>query len=127
MTQLRAINRAWTKNKLDPAIFDLLNLTLPCGEQCTVEAAYSMNCYHNPMAQKLRFFLKFRKIDTESKLMLADPFTLLDYNETTGELCKLHYTGPKYVIYRRGVKCTIPVNSYNSVETVVVLTLRAVI
>uniref|UniRef100_A0A158P4K2 RNA-directed DNA polymerase n=1 Tax=Tetranychus urticae TaxID=32264 RepID=A0A158P4K2_TETUR len=117
LTQLRDINRAWAKNKLDPAIFDLLNLTLPCGGQCPVEAVYSMNCYHNPMAQKLRFVLKFRKIDTESKLMVADPFTLLDYNETTGELCKLHYTGPKYVIYRKGVKCTIPVNSYNSVET----------
>lgn len=76
-----------------------------------------MNCFHNPLKQKLRFVIKFRKVDTESKLMVADPFTLLDYNETTGELCKLQYTGPRYVIYRRGVRCTTPINSFNSAET----------
>lgn len=34
LLQMRAVDRAWVKNKLDPAIFDLLNLTLPCGDNC---------------------------------------------------------------------------------------------
>ena len=82
-----------------------------------MEMVYSADCYHDSPAQRLRFVINLRKIDTQSKLMVADPFTLIDYNKTTGELCKLKYTGPKYVIYTQEKQCATPVHSYQSAET----------
>ena len=114
--QMRLIVRSWKAKELNPVLFDVLNITLPCTDECPPNLAYYMECHHDPDTRRIRFIFSLRRTVKQAEVMIAEPFDLIDYNRTTGEICRLQYTGPTHVVYDHPTGCVTPVHAYRPGE-----------
>jgi hypothetical protein len=90
---LHETEKAWKKGELNSDLFDFLNFTLPCGDECPLEHGIFHSC--NVKDNKEEIFLDFSVPVINKKLtrIEAEPFVLM--MKKNNSTCSLRYVGPK--------------------------------
>jgi uncharacterized coiled-coil protein SlyX len=105
---IREATRQWKDRKVFPGLLDFLNLTLPCGDECPIPLATTKDCFFHSGMKDLYMRFDVPKIDTNLKLLEADPFKLM--MQTENSTCIVKYTGPSNAIVSGKDGCTYAAN-----------------
>ncbi|RWR99018.1 integrase core domain protein-like protein, partial [Dinothrombium tinctorium] len=89
---LLVTQREWENNNVFEDLFDILNITVPCGKSCPFREMNPVHCIFDPLRQKLFLKIHMKLINRNLSIYLADPMTALQ--NISDKICVLKYTGP---------------------------------
>lgn len=115
---LMDISKDWSNGKVNEKLFEIFNVSSPCGKNCPVKYMVPQNCFHNPKKQIISILIDAPIIDPYEKILLADPFKM--YSLQGGSLCSVTYNGPNAVIHNTQIEstCLFYVSEYITSELV---------
>jgi hypothetical protein len=89
---LKETGSHWSKGKLTPDLFEFLNFTLPCAEECPIEHGNFHSCSLSVNRDEMLMEFVVPMVNPKLVRVEADQFDLMARNETT--TCRLKYVGP---------------------------------
>lgn len=104
--KLERVGKRWKENLIDESLFQVLNFTAPCGEDCPFELMQPKSCYQDKTNRLIHLNLRAKVIDRDKHVATVDAFTF--FNRTTSDLCSYNYMGPKSVVIDDHDDCIIP-------------------
>lgn len=99
-----AIGVDWKKKILNPLFLDILNITLPCADDCPSQLMTPISCYVDDLRKQIKLSFEQKTIKTRTQVLVADPFRLIT-NITADSICFGSYRGPHSVIYDEKNDC----------------------
>ncbi|XP_053213836.1 uncharacterized protein LOC128397176 [Panonychus citri] len=106
--------RKMKNDEFEPRLMEILNITLPCKNNCPVELIEPNECYLDQDNQEIHFNFDAKIISPSSHLLVADPFQLITVNNNS-HFCQVTYQGPQEVLYNTDKDCITQIR--NMVET----------
>jgi hypothetical protein len=97
--RLRSIFHQWKTGHVSEDLLRILNITLPCGNNCPISRLTPARCGHDFHQRKLLFFFTGDLINQQELLLTADPFTLFQFHEQ--QRCEMIYVGDRSVLFNR--------------------------
>jgi len=110
---LLGVTRRWKEHKIDPQLFNLFNVTLPCEDTCPLKYAQPQNCFIDEKEKLIIINFNLRVTQPNVHVLAADPFILVAMNKTTNKICTRVYKGPDLVIYDEKRDCIVPSKDSN--------------
>jgi len=98
--------RLWKENIMNPAFFEFLNFTIPCGETCPIKHATPGTCRLSKDKAMLFMDFEAKHISTTQALVQADPFTMI--HRSGNATCTFLYVGPHNAIINE--ECVLALN-----------------
>ena len=107
--RLTDISRDWKRNMVNEKLLDIFNLTLPCGDECPLSLAKSVDCLIDPARELISLTFDVKNIKKTAHLLKADPFVLYHRKNNGSVVCSVTYIGPKKVVYESmtDLHCTL--------------------
>lgn len=91
------IASSWTRKKIHPDLFPLLNLSTEEFEMFSYELMTPMSCVHEHHSSNILIKLRAKKVSEHAIIAAADPFFFRKINEKE-EVCRWRYQGPDFVV-----------------------------
>jgi len=74
---IQETHRKWNNNEMNPAFFDFINFSLPCGADCPMSLAKPSKCSFADDRKTLFLDFNVPVINRTLKLLEADPFEMI--------------------------------------------------
>ena len=97
---------------LSKQFLEILNTSLPCGDECPTNLTTLINCNLDEKDHKLNLGIFTRKPSHNLKVLEAKTFTL--YNTSDLKRCHTVYKGPQFVIIDLITNCLSPVPGFET-------------
>jgi hypothetical protein len=110
---LYEISRKWENNEIDPQLFNVFNVTLPCEGQCPLKYAQPKSCSIDESKNLIVIHFDLRVTQPRAHVLAADPFILISVNESSNTMCSREYAGPNLVVYDESLDCIVPTKGSN--------------
>ena len=107
------VSRKWRENELDPQLFQVFNVTLPCEGSCPLKFAKPKSCEWDEENGIIIVKFDLRVTQPKAHVLAADPFMLAEVNKTSMTWCAQEYSGPNLVVYDETLDCLVPTKGSN--------------
>ena len=120
------ISRSWSHGHVNEKLFALLNITLPCGDNCPIHKMVPLDCSLDLNTKKLT--LKFEAPTINSSLKILQGFPFVFVNQTNNRnnskvYCATETDVPKFIIENSNTNCSYKLNNFDAMADDLILNL----